>query len=63
MSHSNRKPKNPSKAYVPIPTAHCKVTDVINVLYYNIRTNWMTEEELDEIYKQVKKKLKKDKNA
>ena len=63
MSHSNRKPKNPPKSYVPIPTAHCKVTDVINVLYYNIRTNWMTEEELDEIYKQVKKKLKKDKNA
>jgi len=61
VSHKKRKklPKN----YTPISNSHCKVRDVIDAIYYSIKINWITEEEFDEIYKQVKKKLKKDKNV
>jgi len=64
MPHRRKKnnqkiPKN----YTPVSKGHCKVSEIIDVIYYNIKTNWMSEVEFDEVYKQVKKKLLKDKNA
>ena len=61
MPHNKRKKKNRiPKNYTPIEKNHCNINQVVDSIYYVIKTNWMTEEEFDEVYKQIKKKLKND---
>jgi hypothetical protein len=61
VPHSNKKhnKKLPEK-YMPIETSHCNISRVVDAIVYQIKTDWMTKEEFDEIYKQIQEKLKND---
>lgn len=52
--------KNKLPNYVPVAKDHCRMKDIVYSMQYVINTGWMTEDEFDEMYKQVKEKLKKD---
>jgi len=57
MARKRKSHKIP-KSYVPIETEHCAIAQVVDAIYFNIQTSWMTEAEFDEIYQKVKEKLK-----
>jgi hypothetical protein len=57
----NRKRKNKTPNYIPVAKDHCRLRDVSYAMHYAITSGWITEKEFDEMYKQVKEKLKKDK--
>jgi hypothetical protein len=61
MPHTRKKNKKIApKKYTPIERGHSKIEDVVNAIFCCIKTNWMTEYEFEEIYKQIKEKLKND---
>jgi hypothetical protein len=58
-THKKHKKKIPQN-YTPIESSHCKVDEVVDAIFYSIKTNWMTKDEFNQIYKAVIRKLKND---
>jgi hypothetical protein len=61
MSHKKRaiaKKKKVTK-YFKQTKEHCRIKDLVDVLCMNINDNWITLEELEEVYKQVKERFSK----
>lgn len=61
MPHTHKKHKKKlPKNYIITQSSHCRIEEVVDAIIYNIRTNWMTKEEFNQIYKIVIRKLKND---
>lgn len=52
-------PRNKKKAAIVISPTKCRIKDVVEAIIYQIETKWMTEEDFDSIYKQVKTQIKR----
>lgn len=61
MPHTRKKNKKKiPKNYIPIENSHCDISKLIDAIYYQIKINWITKDEFEEVYKQIMKKLKND---
>lgn len=63
MSHSKRKKHTPKvyESYTPILTSHGNIQEISEAIIYQIQLGWITEDEFDQIYKIIKRKLKEKK--